>query len=139
MKSAESSKIETLKKKIQYVLAYNGSAPDQIFDGRTYAGCVRFLFFSFLVIYVGWHIDEINRWIGHQFGEELIVAPGKEAWHRVVALGMGTVGIVIGLLDVYKIYTQRPKNSPLALEDKSEAQQSSKSMGLDSIDSDLKH
>jgi hypothetical protein len=132
MKSVKNKKIEGLKKKIQYVLAYNGSAPGQIFDGRTYAGCVRFIVFSFLVIYVGGHADDIGRWIWHQFGETLTASPGKEAWHRVVALGMGTVGIVIGLIDIYKIYTSRSKKIALP---PSPSEETLASAQVDTVDS----
>lgn len=107
--------IEILKKKVRYVLAYNGSGPGQIFDGRSYAGSIRFIVFSILVIYVGWHADDVGRWIFHQFGENLIVSPGQEAWHQMVALGMGIVGIVIGLINIYTQYTGRKRNAVLLL------------------------
>lgn len=116
MNSVKNNKLEVLKKKIQYVLSYNGSASGQIFDGRTYAGSIRFIAFSCLIIYVGGHADDIGRWIWQQFGETLTVSPGKEVWHRMVALCMGVVGIAIGVIDIYKIYTRRNKQIDLLSE-----------------------
>jgi hypothetical protein len=107
MKSVKSEKIEDLKKKITYIMGYNGSAPGQIFDGRTYAGCVRFIVFSLLVIYVGGNVDAILKWVFFQFGETLTVSPSKESWHKVLAFGMGLVGTLIGLINMYKIYSGR--------------------------------
>ena len=99
--------MKTLQKKIKYVLAWTGSGVGQIFDKNTYAGCVRFIVFSLLVIYVGGHIDNVERWIDSQY----FVSPGQEAWHTLVASAMGTIGIVGGLINIYNVYTKREEIS----------------------------
>lgn len=90
-----------------------GSGPGQFFDKETYAGNIRGMVIFCLVVALSGHIDEINRWIGSQFGEELIVSPGKEAWHQVVARSMGIVGIIFTLINLQSIYAKRKKTALL--------------------------
>lgn len=81
--------------------------PGQIFDSDSYIGNFRSIVFSCLVMYVGWHLDEAGRWLWHQFGEVLVVSPAKERWHRMVTVALCSVGIILGLLNMHRIFLRR--------------------------------
>lgn len=112
-----------LSKKIKYVLSWNGTEPGQFFDNGTYAGNLRSIVVFILMIYIGGYIDDIGRWIWHQYGEELIVSPGQEMWHQVVARAIGVVGIIFSLRNMQSIHTKhRNKLILKEAQKKSEAQ-----------------
>lgn len=85
---------------------YN-SGPGQIFDNDSYAGNFRFVVFSCMAMYVGWHLDEVARWLWLQFGEVLVVSPAKEKWHRMVTVALCSGGIIMGLLNMHMIFLKR--------------------------------
>jgi len=89
---------------------YN-SGSGQIFDNDSYSGNIRFIVFSCLAMYVGWHFDEAARWLWHQFGEVLVVSPAKEKWHRMVAIALCAGGIIMGLLNMHMIFFKRRKKT----------------------------
>lgn len=89
---------------------YN-SGPGQIFDNTTYVGNIRSIVFFGLAIFIGWHLDEIGRWLWHQFGEELIVSPAKERWHRIVVIALGSGGIIFSLLHMHLVFLKRRRQA----------------------------
>lgn len=115
MKSIKNGNKVTLEsnfiKKIKYVLSWNGTKPGQLFDNESYVGNILSIVVFFSMICIGGYIDDIGRWIWHQYGEELIVSPGKEAWHKVVARTIGVVGIIFSLINMQSIYANRKKNA----------------------------
>lgn len=83
----------------------------QFFDSYTYIGNIRSIALFSLMTYIGWHFDEIGRWLWHQFGNELIVSSGKERWHRMVVVAMGTGGSIVSVLFMYRIFLKRHKQN----------------------------
>lgn len=83
----------------------------QFFDTNSVLGNVRSLILGLFVCLVGWYLDEIGRWLWHQFGNELIVSPAKERWHRLVSTTMGLTLIVISLLQLIFIARDRRKQT----------------------------
>jgi H+/Cl- antiporter ClcA len=72
----------------------------QFLDVNSISGNVHGIVLGFLVCFVGWHLDEMAHWLWQQFGNELIVSPGKEAWHRIVSTTIGVILIVSAFLQL---------------------------------------
>lgn len=85
----------------------------QLFDKKSYRGNVRLAIFACLFALIGSHLDEFGQWLYHQFGSELVIAPGKSEWHARVATVMG-IGILIGpIRRIYNIYQARREKDTL--------------------------
>ena len=112
MKSIRDSSILSFFLRVnKYAFSNGGCGPGQIFDKGTYVGNIRGIIFFGLVIYLSGHIDEIGRWIWHQFGEEWIVSRGQQVWHQVVGRTLGILGVIFGVLNMQLIYTKHRKQS----------------------------
>lgn len=101
------------KGKKRYDLSNTSMGPGQFFDVKTYKGNMRFMVFSCLTIFGGRHIDEAGQWLWRQFGKELVVTPEKAAWHALVALTMGMIGLVVSSLRIQRIYNDRQRQKEL--------------------------
>ncbi|MDD2701904.1 MAG: hypothetical protein PHH36_11815 [Sideroxydans sp.] len=79
----------------------------QLFDHHSIRGNANSILLGLLVCIVGWNIDEIGRWLWHQFGNELIVSHQKESWHRMVAMAIGLGITLISLLQLISVLRTR--------------------------------
>lgn len=82
----------------------------QFLDQTSYLGNIRLALLGCVLVIFGWYLDEIGHWLWHQFGEELVVQPGKMRRDVIAFIVMGCIAIVSAAVNLIRVFLLHRKS-----------------------------